>query len=92
MRIAISANSDGDCTEELRIALDPIADGDLTIDLSQVPYLPSSALTELARLRRRMRNEPIVLYGPNALVTRTLNVVGFNKIFTIVAAPAAGAA
>jgi len=80
--VAIAADHDGDCTSDLRRRLEYVTGG-VTIDLSHVPYLTSSALTELVRLRKRLRDERIVLYAPNPLVFRTLNVVGFNKMFAI---------
>jgi anti-anti-sigma regulatory factor len=80
--ITIAADSDGDCTLDLRQKIAGV-EGAVTIDLSGVPYLPASSLTELVRLRKRLGDEEIVLSEPNALVFRTLNVVGFNSIFAI---------
>jgi anti-anti-sigma factor len=81
--IPLLPDSDGDCTANLRAALKHAGGDDLAIDLERVPYLSSQALTELARFRRQHRGERIVLQRPNALVLRTLHIVGFNKLFSI---------
>lgn len=83
MTIPLVPDSDGDCTTSLRRALRKPLDEVLTIDLEQVPYLTSSALSELARFRRKNRDNTVVLRHPNAVVLRTLNIVGFNKLFAI---------
>jgi anti-anti-sigma regulatory factor len=83
MTIPLLPDSDGDCTANLRLALREAHDEVVTIDLERVPYLSSQALTELARYGRQHRGERIVLQHPNALVLRTLHVVGFNKLFEI---------
>ena len=67
----------------LRKALREIPDEPVAIDLASVPYLTSAALTELVRFRKAYAGASIVLQRPNALVLRTLNIVGFNKLFTI---------
>ncbi len=81
--IPLLPDSDGDCAANLRAALKDAGGEDLAIDLERVPYLSSQALTELARFRRQHRGERIVLQHPNALVLRTLNIVGFNRLFAI---------
>ena len=48
-----------------------------------MPYLSSQALTELASFRRKHKGNRIVLQHANPLVLRTLNIVGFNKLFAI---------
>lgn len=83
MTIPILPDRDGDCTAHLRLALSATYDEDVAIDLEHVPYLTSKALTELARYRREHRDDHIVLQHPNALVLRTLHIVGFNKLFAI---------
>lgn len=83
MTIPLLPDGDGDCTANLRLALRDLGPQSLAIDLQRVPYLTSSALTELAKLRRSHPEERIVLQHPNAIVLRTLNIVGFNKLFTI---------
>jgi anti-anti-sigma factor len=83
MTIPLLPDRDGDCTESLRLALRDLHDEVLAIDLEQVPYLSSKALTELASFRRKHRDNHIVLQHPNALVLRTLHIVGFNKLFAI---------
>jgi hypothetical protein len=88
MTIPLLPGSDGDCAANLRLALRDVHDGVVAIDLERVPYLTSAALTELAKYRRNHREDRIVLQRPNALVLRTLHIVGFNKLFTIEAAAA----
>lgn len=83
MTIPLLPDSSGDCTANLRMALRATADEVVTIDLERVPYLTSGALSELARYARGHRERRIVLQHPNALVLRTLNIVGFNKLFAI---------
>jgi anti-anti-sigma regulatory factor len=83
MTIPLLPDSSGDCTANLRLALRDVHDEVLTIDLERVPYLSSQALTELARYHRQHRADRIVLQHPNALVLRTLHIVGFNKLFAI---------
>ena len=83
MTIPLLPDKDGDCTENLRLALRNVQDEVVSIDLERVPYLSSQALTELASFRRKHVGNPIVLQHPNALVLRTLNIVGFNKLFAI---------
>ena len=81
--IPLLPDSDGDSAANLRAALKDAGGEDFAIDLERVPYLSSQALTELARFRRQHRGERIVLQRPNALVRRTLHIVGFNKLFSI---------
>ena len=83
MTIPLLPDNMGDCTTSLRAALREPLDEVVTIDLERVPYLTSGALSELARFHRRHRENRIVLLRPNALVLRTLNIVGFNKLFSI---------
>ena len=66
----------------LRAALGAI-DGPAVVDLSDVTYLDSTALNELALLRRRVGSVALVVGSPN--VRRTLEIVGFGASFRIVA-------
>ncbi len=52
------------------------------VDLTAVTYLDSTALFELGALRKRVGN--VVLIGPSPQIRRTLEIVGFTKIFEIV--------
>jgi anti-anti-sigma factor len=83
MTIPLLPDLDGDCTANLRLALSSANDANVAIDLERVPYLTSKALAELARYRREHDGDRIVLQHPNALVLRTLHIVGFNKLFAI---------
>jgi anti-anti-sigma factor len=83
MTIPVLPDRDGDCTDNLREALRNVPNEPVAIDLARVPYLSSAALTELVRFRKSHAGDRIVLMRPNALVNRTLNIVGFNKLFAI---------
>jgi anti-anti-sigma regulatory factor len=83
MTIPLLPDRDGDCAENLRLALRDASDDLVAIDLERVPYLSTKALSELARFSRSHRDNRIVLQHPNALVLRTLHIVGFNKLFAI---------
>jgi anti-anti-sigma factor len=89
MTIPLHPDHDGDCTASLRLALKDAPNEPIRIDLGDVPYLTSQALTELVRFRKRHGGGPIVLERPNKLVLRTLHIVGFNKLFAIEADVAA---
>jgi len=58
-------------------------DGPAVVDLSEVTYLDSAALNELALLRRRVGTVALVVASAN--VRRTLEIVGFGTSFRIVA-------
>lgn len=58
-------------------------DGPAVVDLSEVTYLDSAALNELALLRRRVGTVALVVGSAN--VRRTLEIVGFGTSFRIVA-------
>jgi anti-anti-sigma factor len=83
MTIALSPDGTGDCSRPLREALRESDDATVVINLERVPYLSSSALAELAQYHRKHRDREIILVHASALVMRTLNVVGMNKLFTI---------
>lgn len=65
----------------LRAKLEAI-DGPAVVDLSEVTYLDSTALNELALLRRRVGTVALVVASAN--VRRTLEIVGFGQSFRIV--------
>jgi anti-anti-sigma factor len=58
-------------------------EGPAVVDLSDVTYLDSTALYELALLRRRVGSVALVVGSPN--IRRTLEIVGFSTSFRIVA-------
>jgi anti-anti-sigma factor len=82
MTIALNPDKNGDCTRPLREALRDNTDPTVVIDLERVPYLSSSALAELAQFRRKNEAQ-VVLTHASAIVVRTLNIVGMNRLFTI---------
>src|SRR3712207_9596872 len=57
----------------------------LAIDLSDVPFMDSSGLQELLRLRNRAQEEEreVVLVRPSAPVVRLLELTGLDTHFTI---------
>jgi anti-anti-sigma factor len=54
---------------------------DLIIDLTDVTYLDSTILDELATLRRQSEQRSITLAGANAHISRVFRIVGFDRIF-----------
>ena len=56
--IALQPDADGECAENLRLALRGALGHLVEIDLGRVPYLTSSALAVLARFRRESGGEP----------------------------------
>ena len=67
----------------LRASLGAVS-GPAVVDLSEVTYLDSTALYELAALRRRVGSVVLVVSSPN--VRRTLEIVGFDDQFRVVPA------
>ncbi|HZO93632.1 MAG TPA: STAS domain-containing protein [Candidatus Baltobacteraceae bacterium] len=69
--------------DRLRTLFDACAQGKpVLVDLSRVTYLDSTALNELARLRRRCDDVAIVVASPQ--IERILEIVGFTSTFRIV--------
>ena len=58
-------------------------DGDVVIDMTNVTYLDSTVLRELASLRLRNANRAITLMGLSPHIRHILTVVDFDKIFKI---------
>ncbi|MBV9334011.1 MAG: STAS domain-containing protein [Candidatus Eremiobacteraeota bacterium] len=56
-------------------------DDDLVFDLTNVTYLDSTILEELAALRRQSNRRSITLAGANAHIRRVFHIVGFDRIF-----------
>lgn len=75
--------ADLELVPSIRSKLEPIVSGPVVIDLSGVPYLTSSVLTELIRLRKRLPDTAIVLRSPRALTQRVLRTVSFDRLFSI---------
>jgi anti-anti-sigma factor len=55
----------------------------LVIDLTEVTYVDSTILRELAALKARDMQRPITLCGVNEHLRRILQIVQFDKIFEI---------
>lgn len=61
-----------------------LLDGDgAVIDLTNVTYLDSTILNELARLRRHGADRSVLLTGANAHIRRLFKVVRFDELFDI---------
>lgn len=61
-----------------------LLDGDgAVIDLTNVTYLDSTILNELARLRRHGADRSVLLTGANAHIRRLFKVVRFDEVFDI---------
>jgi anti-anti-sigma regulatory factor len=58
-------------------------DGPTVIDLTKVTYVDATFLSELIRLRRRLKQLPITLAGANGKVMRVLKLVSFESLFEI---------
>jgi anti-sigma B factor antagonist len=63
---------------------------DISVDLSQVSFMDSSALGVLVAARRRARRTGIdlVLHAPRPNVWRVLTVTGMDKVFDCTGSPA----
>ncbi len=69
--------------ERMRTLFDACVDGKpILVDLSRVTYMDSTALNELARLRRRCDDVVLVVNSPQ--IERIIEIVGFSKSFRIV--------
>jgi anti-anti-sigma factor len=79
--ITLSGELDLSNVAEMRASLAG-AVGPAAVDLSAVTYLDSTALYELGALRKRVGN--VVLVAPSPQIRRTLEIVGYTKIFDIV--------
>lgn len=58
-------------------------DGAILIDLTEVTYLDSTVLKELARLRLQDESRVIQLAGANSNIRRLFKIVGFEEVFDI---------
>lgn len=56
-------------------------DDDLILDLTNVTYLDSTILEELAALRRRNAQRSITLAGASDHIRRVFEIVGFDQLF-----------
>jgi anti-anti-sigma factor len=58
-------------------------DGPAVIDLTKCTYVDSTFLSELVRLRKRLKEHPITLLGASGAVMRVLRLVNFDRLFVI---------
>ncbi len=63
--------------------------GDVLVDLTQVTFLASNGLGFLARIQTHaaVTGHTVTLQGPDRSVERVLQLMGFEKLFTITGAP-----
>lgn len=57
--------------------------GPLLIDLTTLSYIDSTILHEIGRLRIKSAERSITLAGPNDHIRRVLQIVGFDRVFTV---------
>jgi anti-anti-sigma factor len=71
--------------EELARAFQSVNNGDpLLIDMSEVSYVDSTFLNELAALRLTDRRRLITLAGVSQHVARLLKTVSFDRLFVLI--------
>lgn len=80
--VAFSGELDIYAVEDVRAALAAI-DGPAIVDLTDVRFVDSSALTEFVRLRKRV-GDHVTLVVPSSNIRRALDIVGFDALFRIV--------
>jgi anti-anti-sigma factor len=83
-RIALEGEYDLTRQDEIARLFDSLdGDGAVLIDLTNVTYLDSTVLKELARLRLRCAGRTISLAGANDNIRHIFKIVGFEDIFDI---------
>lgn len=80
--VVFSGELDIYAVDYVRAALAAI-DGPAIVDLTDVRFVDSSALTEFVRLRKRVGDQ-VTLVVPSANIRRALDIVGFDALFRIV--------
>jgi anti-anti-sigma factor len=80
--VALSGELDVYRAASIREAFAAVRDA-AVLDFTEVTYLDSTALNELARLRKRVAGE-LVLVVRSPQVRRVLDLVGFGALFRIV--------
>jgi anti-sigma B factor antagonist len=70
---------------DLQTALDAVPDGDVHLDVTAVPFLDSSGLHVLDRLRRDrdQRGGRVILHGARPPVLRVFAVTGLDELFEL---------
>jgi anti-anti-sigma factor len=83
-RIVLDGEYDLTRRDEIARLFDSLdGDGEVVIDLTNVTYLDSTVLRELARLHIRRGGRNISLAGVNENIRRIFKLVGFEEIFDI---------
>ena len=82
---SVVLSGDLDCyrAAAVRLVLEKL-EGPGIVDMRGVRYLDSSALNELARVARRIGLREVTLVVASVNVRRVLQIVEFEKLFTIV--------
>ncbi|GAC1657451.1 MAG: hypothetical protein NVS4B3_24010 [Gemmatimonadaceae bacterium] len=83
LTVVLSGDLDISSAPAVRVLLDAL-DGRGTVDMREVRYIDSSALSELVRVARRVGVGEITLVVASRNVRRVLGLVGFEQLFTIV--------
>ena len=85
-RIALSGELDFTRKEEIGGLFDSLTvEAPATVDLSGVSFIDASFLTALTVHRSRFNNVPITLYGARNQTKRVLELVGFDRLFRMMA-------
>lgn len=69
--------------EEVAAQFRAVDGAPLRIDFSEVTYIDSTILHELAQLRLRDEHRPISLTGVNRQIKRIFDIVKFGELFEI---------
>jgi anti-sigma B factor antagonist len=69
----------------LQTALEAVPEGDVHLDFTGVPFLDSSGLHVLDRLRRTRdeRGDRVILHGTQPPVRRVFEVTGLDELFEL---------
>ena len=86
--VVVSGELDLATRPQLGGSLDGVIDGgtgDVTVDMSAVTFIDSTALTVLITFRQRLeaRGRGLVLHAPSAVVVRVLTIAGLLETFAI---------
>jgi len=80
--IALSGEYDIARKQELSAIFSTIRNGDpVTVDMSQVTYVDSTFLNELASMRLRCQERTVTLLGVQANVARILQIAKLDRFF-----------
>lgn len=83
--VEVAGDIDVATSATLQGALDDLADGDVHLDFTAVPFLDSSGLHVLDRLRRRLdeHGSRVIVHGTTPPVRRVFEVTGLDELFEL---------